>query len=81
MALTRNFKQTATERGERDPAFAKALLDEAAVIQDIASDENTQKTLTLLKILALGNQEIETGKVTLAAEVARRLKAKKTAAA
>jgi DNA-binding phage protein len=29
MALTRNFKQTIVERVNRDPAFAKALLDEA----------------------------------------------------
>lgn len=30
MTLTRNFKQTVVERVERDPDFAKALLDEAA---------------------------------------------------
>ena len=30
MALTRDFKQTVVERVQRDPAFAKALLDEAA---------------------------------------------------
>ena len=32
MALTRNFKQTVIERIERDPEFAKALLDEAATL-------------------------------------------------
>ncbi len=32
MALTRNFKQTIIERVERDPEFAKALLDEAATL-------------------------------------------------
>ncbi len=32
MSLTRDFKQTITERVERDPAFAKALLDEAATL-------------------------------------------------
>lgn len=32
MALTRNFKQTVIERVERDPAFAKALLNEAATL-------------------------------------------------
>ena len=32
MALTRNFKQTVVERVERDPKFAKALLDEAATL-------------------------------------------------
>lgn len=30
MALTRNFKETVIERVNRDPAFAKALLDEAS---------------------------------------------------
>jgi DNA-binding phage protein len=32
MALTRDFKQTVAERAQRDPAFAKALLDEAATL-------------------------------------------------
>ena len=32
MTLTRNFKQTVVERVERDPAFAKAMLDEAATL-------------------------------------------------
>jgi DNA-binding phage protein len=30
MTLTRDFKQTVVERVKRDPAFANALLDEAA---------------------------------------------------
>ena len=32
MVLTRDFKQTIVERVRRDPAFAKALLDEAATL-------------------------------------------------
>jgi DNA-binding phage protein len=32
MTLTRDFKQTVVERVERDPAFAKALLNEAATL-------------------------------------------------
>jgi len=32
MVLTRDFKHTMAERAERDPAFAKALLDEAATL-------------------------------------------------
>ena len=32
MTLTRSFKQTVVERVERDPDFAKALLDEAATL-------------------------------------------------
>lgn len=32
MALTRDFKETVVERVAREPAFAKALLDEAATL-------------------------------------------------
>lgn len=32
MALTRSFKNTVTQRAQRDPAFAQALLDEAATL-------------------------------------------------
>jgi DNA-binding phage protein len=32
MALTRDFKQTVVERAQRDPVFARALLDEAATL-------------------------------------------------
>jgi hypothetical protein len=48
-------------------------------MQDIATYENTQETLALLKILALGNQEIAEGKTTPIAKVARRLRSKKIA--
>jgi hypothetical protein len=44
------------------------------VIQDIESCEQTQETLALLKILALGTRQIEEGKVEPAAEVIRRLR-------
>jgi DNA-binding phage protein len=37
MALTRDFKKTMVARVERDPAFTKALLDEAATL--FLSDE------------------------------------------
>jgi len=45
MALTRDFKQTVIERVERDPAFAKALLDEAATL--FLSDEPETSRLIL----------------------------------
>lgn len=32
MTLTRDFKQTVVQRVTRDPAFAKAMLDEAATL-------------------------------------------------
>jgi prevent-host-death family protein len=40
-----------------------------AVIQSIGDYEQTQETLALLKILALGKREVELGKVRPAAEV------------
>jgi len=38
------------------------------VIQDIESYEQTQETMALLKILALGNRQIKDGKVVSATE-------------
>jgi hypothetical protein len=45
VALTRNFKETVVERVERDPEFAKALLDEAATL--FLSDEPETASLIL----------------------------------
>lgn len=47
-----------------------------AVIQDVASYEQTQETLALLKILALGMQDVEAGRTTPLEEVIARLKSK-----
>ena len=51
------------------------------VIQDVSSYEATQETLALLKILALGNRQIDEGKVVPAADVIGRLRAKNKRAA
>jgi len=61
----------------REPLVITQNGEAKAVIQDIASYEQTQETLALLKILALGNQDIETGKVKPVSEVATRLRAKR----
>ena len=45
-----------------------------AVLQDVASFEETQETLALLKLLVLGNQEIETGKVMTAGDFIAQLR-------
>jgi len=47
-----------------------------AVLQDIKSYEQTQETLDLLKILALGNQQLASGKVKPFDDVVKRLKTK-----
>lgn len=43
-------------------------------MQDIESYEQTQETMALLKILALGNRQIEEGKVQPAADAIKRLR-------
>ena len=47
-----------------------------AVMQDVATYEQTQETLALLKILALGSRQIEEGKVIPAADAIRALRKK-----
>jgi len=48
------------------------------VLQGIESYEQTQETLALLKILALGNRQIEAGNVEPAAVVIQRLRERRT---
>ena len=67
--------QTLSEN--REPFLITQNGEARAVMQDIATYENTQETLALLKILALGNQEVAEGKTTSIANVARRLRSKK----
>ena len=62
---------------QREPLFITQNGEAKAVLQDVASYEETQETLALLKILALGNLEIETGKVKPLAEVVKRLRNKR----
>ncbi len=48
-----------------------------AVIQDVVSYEQTQETLALLKILALGQQDVEAGRTKPLREVVERLRSKR----
>ena len=48
------------------------------VLQDIESYEQTQETIALLKILALGNRQIKAGKVEPATVVIQRLREQRT---
>ena len=50
-----------------------------AVLQDVGSYEDTQETLALLKILALGTQQVASGKLKPIAEVIKRLRSSKSA--
>ncbi|MCZ4314068.1 type II toxin-antitoxin system Phd/YefM family antitoxin [Comamonadaceae bacterium G21597-S1] len=61
----------------REPLVITQNGEAKAVLQDVASFEQTQKTLALLKILALGQQEVAQGHVKPVAEVVARLRAKR----
>lgn len=58
---------------QRTPMVIKQNGEAKAVVQDVASYEETQETLALLKILALGNRQIEEGRVASVPDVIKRL--------
>ena len=60
----------------REPLVITQNGEAKAVIQDVASYEETQETLAMLKILALGREEVAAGKVRPVAEVVARLRSK-----
>ncbi len=62
---------------EREPMVITQNGEAKAVLQDVASFEETQETLALLKILALGNQDVAAGKLKPVADVITRLRAKR----
>lgn len=64
---------------QREPLVITQNGEARAVLQDLASYEETQATLALLKLLALGQQDVEAGRVKPAAEVVARLRAKRAA--
>jgi len=65
---------------QRKPLIITQNGEAKAVLQDVASYEETQETLALLKILALGSQQFEKGEVTPVSGVVKRLRSKATAA-
>lgn len=62
---------------DRQPLIITQNGEARAVLQDLATYENTQETLALLKVLALGMQQVEAGETVSAgdafAHVKRRL--------
>ncbi len=61
----------------REPLIITQNGEAKAVIQDIASYEKTQEKLALLKILALGQKQVEAGQITDVNKVINRLKNKR----
>ena len=62
----------------REPMVITQNGEATAVIQDVASYEETQETMALLKILALGNKQAEEGKIVPATDAVQRLREKRT---
>lgn len=58
----------------REPLIITQNGEAKVVIQDIESYEQTQETMALLKILALGNRQVEEGKVQSVEAVMKRLR-------
>ena len=76
--LKANAAEVLTNLAEqREPLVITQNGEAKAVLQDVASFEETQETLAMLKILALGNQDVAAGKVKAAADVVTRLRAKR----
>lgn len=69
----------ATLSEQRVPLVITQNGEAKAVLQDVASFEATQETLALLKVLALGQQELAAGKVKPLGDVVARLRAKRAA--
>jgi len=59
---------------QREPLVITQNGEAKVVVQDIESYEQTQETMALLKILALGRRQIDEGKVEPAAEAIKRLR-------
>jgi prevent-host-death family protein len=63
----------------REPLVITQNGEAKAVIQDVESYEQTQETMALLKILALGVRQIGEGKVQPAKDVIKRLSERREA--
>jgi len=64
---------------QQEPLIITQNGEAKVVMQDIKSYEQTQETIALLKILALGNRQVEEGKVQPAADVIKRLREERRA--
>ena len=62
---------------DREPYVITQNGEARAVLQDVASYEETQETLALLKVLALGMKDVEEGRVRAVSEVVERLRGKR----
>lgn len=76
--LKANAAEVLTHLAEqREPLVITQNGEAKAVLQDVASYEEAQETFALLKILAMGNQDVAEGKLKPASEVIARLRSKR----
>jgi len=61
----------------REPVLITQNGEAKAVLQDVASYEELQETLALLKLLALGQQDVDAGRVATVDEAFDRVLARK----
>jgi prevent-host-death family protein len=74
-----NAAELIRELGEnREPLIITQNGEAKAVMQDVATYEQDQETLALLKILALGRRQVEQGKTVPADEAFRRLRERRS---
>jgi len=59
---------------QREPLIITQNGEAKVVIQDIESYEQTRETMALLKTLALGNRQVEEGKIEPVVDVIKRLR-------
>ena len=59
----------------REPLVITQNGEAKAVLQDVVSYEETQETMALLKLLALGSQDVAAGKTRPLSQVGKRLRA------
>ena len=64
--------RTLGDKGE--PLIITQNGEAKVVVQDIDSYERTRETVALLKILAMGNEQVDSGRLQTAAEVVARLR-------
>lgn len=78
--LKSHAAEVARTIGERkEPLIITQNGEAKMVVQDIESFEQTEETLAMLKILALGSRQVERGKTQAATEVIKRLRKKRVA--
>ena len=76
--LKANAAEVLKQLGElREPLVITQNGEAKAVLQDVRAYEQSQETLALLKILALGKQEIEAGKLSPLDDVTARLRSRR----